>query len=85
MAMITNEKLKAVSNILAAILPGICPAQVATGFAKFAADHDPDYGFGENDVIELLAVINSYAKPRCVDEHNKPLEENKRPAQNGPE
>lgn len=58
MAKTNNDKLMAASNILASILPGICPAQVAAGFVKFATHNDPDYGFGWPDFVELLAVIN---------------------------
>jgi hypothetical protein len=59
-ARMNNEKLTAVSSVLASILPGICPAQVTAGFEKFAASgKDPHRGFDEDDVIELLATIEN--------------------------
>lgn len=63
MGLIANEKLKAVSNVLASILPGVCPAQVTAGFEKFmAGGKDPYCGMDESDVMKLLVVIENVWK-----------------------
>jgi len=55
-------KLDAISGILASILPGVSPAQVAAGFRKFAPGKNPYAGFNENDVLQLLETIRTVWK-----------------------
>lgn len=52
-------QLGAISNILASILPGVCPAQAQRGFIDFAAtDVNPYIGMDMDDVEKLLAAID---------------------------
>jgi hypothetical protein len=59
-SMLHYDKLCAVSNILASILPGICPAKVQQGFKDYAATDVFPYGhIGMEDVERLLAFIDA--------------------------
>lgn len=52
-------QLNAISNVLASILPGVCPAQTQRGFKDFAATGvDPYVGMDMDDVEKLLVVID---------------------------
>ena len=52
-------RLSAVSDVLASILPGVCPAQVKKGFRDFAAtDVFPYEHIGMEEVEKLLAAID---------------------------
>ena len=52
-------QLGAISNVLASILPGVCPAQAQRGFIDFAATGiDPYAGMDMEDVEKLLAAID---------------------------
>ena len=52
-------QLGAISNVLASILPGVCPAQVQRGFKDFAATGvDPYVGMDMVEVEKLLVAID---------------------------
>lgn len=59
-SMIEHDKLDALSNVLASILSGVCPAQVRQGFKDFAAtDVFPYEHIGMEEVEKLLAAIDA--------------------------